>query len=428
MQKFWILFVFCCVTAGNAIPTQSSSSKCAEVTSLSCSFHSTCVEATFQCGAQGVALGYAQPRCEQLGALQHSDSDCSTCLQDQGVLDWILSSEECFQSQLFDLLQAHPSGIPDPPVCLEFESFLLNVLDKCYSEGDLFCPLMDSVSLDVLESDLKLVLNTVTVNSYYKNVVTKQFRDLINSCNHLQASTLATKVAPETESIVLCALLLVQGEPSTEGLAEALAGKLNQSSSGFKVASYDENFSGECERKSKPDWKVSSADFYLVHWTLEEGANKTALTSCQEAGSCTVNHSQLVYFPYSSFTTSFCGNGLREAGELCDLFVYTGQKQYGCDEECQPISGYECTTQQLQQSFCAPTVCGDGHRTSNEDCDGGAAHVIGCNPELCFIVEGYSCDTPYNATSQCTGSLFVPQFPTSSTQESSPPPGDGIHD
>ena len=267
-----------------------------------------------------------------------------------------------------------------------------------------------------LESDLKVVLNTVIVNPYYKSIVTKQFKALISSCSHSQASSLATKVAPETESILLCASLL-DNKISEESLAQALAERLNQSPTDFKLSSYDPDIVSSCQEMSSRDWNVGDADYYLVLWTLSTGADKNALEQCQTAGACSYNIDPFVYFQYTDFTTSSCGNGLREAGESCDLFIYTGKEGYGCSKQCHTIPGHECTTQHLEQSFCSKTVCGDGRRTSDEECDEGTASSVGCNPQSCTIQEGYRCEGSYNATSYCTELLTPSQIvPTSSTK------------
>ena len=163
--------------------------------------------------------------------------------------------------------------------------------------------------------------------------------------------------------------------------------------------------------KSLPEWKVGSSLYYLVYWSLSAGANKAALTQCQQAGACTVDmQSHLVYFQYTSLTNSSCGNGLREGGEVCDLFVFTGQEDYGCSDQCRVIPGYECTTQRLQQSLCSKTVCGDGRRTSDEQCDEGADSEA-CDAKWCTIIEGYTCQVPYNATSHCS-SCVAANLPT----------------
>ena len=422
-----ILFALCClVFAGsNASPCiprplpAFSQAPCRFAQAdpiINCTFYHACIDNIFPCGTRGLALGYAIPRCDRLLRLKHSEAKCPNCIQNQAILDWVQLSEKCLQTQLLNLAQNQDTNrLPDPPDCLNFECYGLNILGQCYSQSDVICQLINHVSFDVLESDLKEVLNAAVVNSYYESMVIQQFRGFLSSCNHSQASSLADKVAPPTESILLCASLMVWNPQlgltltTAENLTLELSKKLNQASTDFKVASYDPSTSANCQEKSQSAWNVDSFEYYLVYWTLSAGANKTALTLCRDSEAC-VNFDTLtvlVYFEYTNLTTSSCGNGLQEAGETCDLFVFNGLEDYGCSDQCRVIPGYECTTRHLQQSFCNKTVCGDGRRTSDEECDEGAGSEA-CHAEWCTIAEGYTCEVPYNATSHCTTCSFHP--------------------
>ena len=381
---------------------------------FSCSFHESCIEAIFPCGPQGLALGYAKPRCQGISVLNQSDSGCHVCIQSQAILDWLITSENCFQASLLTLARnQNLAAYPDPPDCLDFEKEALELLGTCYLEEDAICRLVNSDSVGALDSDLKVVLDTILVSSYYESAVTRHARNILESCNSPLSTSLANQIAPETERMSLCVSFYSHNGLTEEGLTEALAGKLNQSSTDFAIASFDPKLDASCQQKSDPAWSVSSADYLLVHWTLEKGADKSALTTCNYAGSCHVdNDKSLVYFQYTSLTTSSCGDGRREATESCDLFVYTGMDGYGCSEQCEAVASYECTTEQLQQSFCRKARCGDGLRTSDEECDEGDESFVGCNPQSCTIEDGYHCQTPYNSTSQCSP-LVLKAIPTS---------------
>ena len=410
-----ILFVLCCVGIGATLsPSSSSAETCSNWHDLSvdCSFHQTCIESIYQCGPMGLALGYAEPRCERLSALQISDSGCQECIRSPAILQWALLSEKCFQSNLLLLAgEQPPKPFPDPPDCLHFEKDALDILRSCYLETDTICQLMNKDTINLLETDLTVVLDAILVNSYYKSSVTMHMRDVVLSCSFIQSSILADKIAPETERMSLCVSFYDQSGLIEEGLTEALGEKLNQSSNDFLIAGYDTQLVYNCRKKSEPAWSVSSADYFVVGWTVTEGADKSALTDCQFAGRCIVDNAKsLVFFEYTSLTTSSCGDGRREATESCDAFVYTGMDGHGCSEQCDAAVGYECTTEQLQQSLCWKTLCGDGVRTSDEECDVGNASLAGCNPanlagcNPCSIQEGYQCQTPYNATSTCSKS------------------------
>ena len=383
---------------------------------FSCSFHESCIEAIFPCGPQGLALGYAKPRCQGISGLNRSDSGCQECIQSQAILDWLITSENCFQASLLTLARSQNlAAYPDPPDCLSFEKDALDILGSCYlQENDTVCQLVNSDSVsDVLDSDLQVVLDTIAVSSYYESTATRHMRNILASCGLSQSSGLANEIAPETERMSLCVSFSSHNGLTEEGLTEALAGKLNQSSTDFVIASFDSKLDFSCQEKSDPAWSVGSADYFVVQWTLTKGADKSALTMCQYAGSCIVdNDKSLVYFQYTSLTTTSCGNGRREATESCDVFVYTGMEGYGCSEQCEAVASYECTTEQLQQSFCRKALCGDGLRTSDEECDEGYESFVGCNPQSCTIEDGYRCQTPYNTTSHCTP-LILKTIPTS---------------
>ena len=95
-------------------------------------------------------------------------------------------SKKCFESQLLlDLAQKLTSNqSPDPLHCLTFETDGLDILHQLHS--DVICQLNHNVSFDVLEYDLKVVLNTVAVDSYYENIVMKHFRSVLRSCMTLR--------------------------------------------------------------------------------------------------------------------------------------------------------------------------------------------------------------------------------------------------
>ena len=406
--------LWCLVTIAGYIPA-SGGTELRPNNSTNCSFYETCIESIYQCGPLGISLGYAKPRCENLSVLQLSDSGCQDCIQSQVILDWALLSEECFQSELLDLAQSqNAKHLPDPPDCQRFETDALEILKVCYLETDEFCQLTDSV----LEADLGVILDAIVINSYYKSAVTKQVREVVSSCHSAQSSSLANKIAPATERVFLCVSYTTHNGLTDDTLTEALAIKFNQSPSDFVIADYDPQLVATCQSTSDPDWQISSLDYFVVHWTLSKGAQKSALTECQAVEHlCLVDGEKyLTYFMLTSLTTSSCGNGLREAGESCDLFVYTGMTGYGCDANCHTISGHECTTKQLQQSSCSMTICGDGVRTSDEECDGGSELFVGCDPEFCTVEDGYHCDTPYNTTSHCSKFLSPSLIPTISTE------------
>ena len=124
---------------------------------------------------------------------------------------------------------------------------------------------MNDDSFSVLEFDLKVVLDTILINSYYENAVTRHMRNLVTSCNFAQSSSLANEIGPETERMLLCVSFSSHNGLTEEGLTEALAEKLNQSSADFVIASFDSKLDASCQQKNGPAWSVTSADYFVVH-------------------------------------------------------------------------------------------------------------------------------------------------------------------
>ena len=145
------------------------------------------------------------------------------------------------------------------------------ILERCYSQSDVICQLMNNVSFDVLESDLKKALNAALLDLYYESIVMQHFRGALSSCNHAKASSLAEKVAPLTEEYPsLCFLIIWNPQlgltlEMAEKLTLTLAEKLYQSSTDFKIVNHDPLTSANCQNKSQGVWNVGSFEYYLVY-------------------------------------------------------------------------------------------------------------------------------------------------------------------
>ena len=95
----------------------------------------------------------------------------------QTILALVQLSEKCFQTDSLHLAQNQDTNqFPDPPDCLNFEWDGLNILEQCYFQSDAICQLMNKVSFDVLESDLREVLNAAVVDTHYESIVMQQSR------------------------------------------------------------------------------------------------------------------------------------------------------------------------------------------------------------------------------------------------------------
>ena len=87
----------------------------------------------------------------------------------------------------------------------------LGFLQSCYLGKDTICQLMHSESFNVLESDLKVVLDRILVSSYFESTVMKHMRNFVTRCNFAQSSSLANKIVPKTERMFLCSVLSHNG-------------------------------------------------------------------------------------------------------------------------------------------------------------------------------------------------------------------------
>ena len=82
---------------------------------------------------------------------------------------------------------------------------------------------------------------------------------------------------------------------------------------------------------------------------------------------------------------AWCGNGVLEEGEACDDFNNTDGD--GCREACLVEAGYQCVS---EPSVCAP-VCGDGLIRPFEVCDDfNTTEGDGC-ASYCGVEQGYQC-------------------------------------
>ena len=385
---------------------------------LTCNFYDTCIEPTFQCNTDGFSLGYALPRCNSVRLFHSSNDSCQHCLQNQKLVDWILQTEHCLQPRLLELAKkfSQSKTKPDPPICLKFEKEAFQSLKSCYkSHQSSLCSLLTNTVDNSLISDLKKIVSALTIGDYYKTIVTEHLGSIIRGCSAETAETVAQTVAPKPLRVFFCATN--GGTQDITNNLPIIANKLNQPVNLFSVAEsevHTDTTVKECQLKPAAGTAQISLDvnFQLIQWLAP---SVSGVKQIEEAEDTPYIHqlgpsSSLVFFWYDKYETN-CGNGIREAGEICDRFGENGPDENECNETCVPYSDYECSTDRLVKSFCFRSLCGDGRRTSDEECDDGNTDSNdGCNRD-CKIEPNYKCSLPYNSTSKCT---FVPP-PISST-------------
>ena len=242
----------------------------------------------------------------------------------------------------------------------------------------------------------------MTISDYYKSIVTEHLRSIIKGCSAETAET----ITPKPLRVFFCATN--GGTQDIKNNLPIIANKLNQPVNLFSVAESEVHMDTtvkECQLKTAAGIAESSLDvnFQLIQWLAP---SVSAVNQIEEAEDTPYIHqlgpsSSLVFFWYDKYETN-CGNGIREAGEICDRFGDNGPDENECNETCVPYSDYECSSDRLVKSLCFRSLCGDGRRTSDEECDDGNTDSNdGCNHD-CKIEPNYKCSLPYNSTSTCT--------------------------
>lgn len=390
------------------------------------------------CGKNEFARSYAHHRCKNVHKFRHDSQDCSHCLHHQSVVDWALATEQCLQSNLSALAQQWADKMatmhlsePDSQHCLMFERDGLSILNDCYKASmPLLCASMTNDSSRLVR-DLNKVLNIFTKDEYYSGVVHQQMRDLLTSCEHENAVNIANTVAPPSLTKTLfCSTASDDKTNHLLRIAQIMGNDVSEYSYASKV---DVNDNGQSISSSKcmeaaPTPLALLNNYKLIQWSRGSKVIPVGLINGKYIQKTLTATNILTFFTfeaeYSQNGSDTCGNGKREAGELCDLFANTGIPSLGCNDKCQPFEGYECSTNKLEHSVCKPTECGDGKRTSNEECD--SANMEGCGN--CIKEAGYICTAnEYGRTSECSKALQINSTPHSDTsttnqQSSSPTP------
>lgn len=417
---------------------QSSRNLChhfSKTNGLSCGFHDSCTEEIFECSSKGFHIGYSKPRCEAVVQLQQSSDSCENCLNHQEIVEWAQKTEECFQPKLQHLAESWadkiaPLSSPDPHHCIKYEIDALKELKKCY-EQEIYpvCNLMSDVLNSTIVDDLQKLVSALAVGSYYQPLVHDHLRELISKCPADSATETAKTALPiPMKKTLLCAASSDEDDviefvkypsgincPSKEGFVYADSGEFSDARDDF------------CRKKSPSDGNGGQKTSYRI-------IQYTPTPSCPEIakGSYEVQYSSkntFIFFKLSEADVpdTSCGNGIREAGEYCDTFsevLMGSDSKYGCNESCGLLTNYECSTSQLEMSICSQSICGDGMRSSLEECDDGNNITNdGCSAD-CTIEPLSECtDLQYNSTSICkpveqVSSTIVENTPVTTIQPS----------
>ena len=394
-------------------------------TSGTCNYYRSCLESQFACGKTGFILEYAQKRCEAVIKLDPSSSGCSTCIKNEELFVWSQTVEVCIQNNLTSLINHDFQSKkipPEPTKCQSFEQRAIEIINACYGR-DADSPKLCSILGEEIDEDEKRDLKTLVSNfnigsNYHINTVDSGIPELVRECGHPEVAD-SLYIGQPTTRIILCTWgklpPLVRGR-EYDYILDILSKNLSDDRSHFKYGGPDGTNACTLNIPSNAqNSDGSQAQFHIVTWfapsnhPVAQNWNWTELATV-------ITDSRKGIFGYFELSldrddpagstirdSSKCGDGIRHAGEVCD---YAGINTPACSFNCEiqniNNSVYECSVERLVQSYCWVQVCGDGRRTSNEECDdGNLKNNDGCNSRCKVEQPHYSCYHQYNATSVC---------------------------
>ena len=400
-----------------------------------CDFYSHCIEPMFPCGEVGFVLDYAQKRCQRLAKFKRDP-----------IMTWAHDSELCFQRKLHNLVKQYHNSTyaPDPSTCLRLEREAIEIMNECYSVGDRLCGtiLADNVSevSESMQQEFQRVMEAVRVGgAYYDSVVDRGVPEMVRQCGHTQlAESLQTLVV--NQRVVICAFANILQSSNSENtpsyIINELSEKLRVPHEQFKYSGVDEK---EICQINSPDGfnpKEFDSEFHFITWFTNRSNPTVASGDITRYNTKIAGDGSTAYFELNFYGTltepqgirdnSTCGDGIRQAGEECD---YTGVES-GCNLTCAVVTSdspdvdidydddsYDCNTERQEPSTCWVEVCGDGARTSHEQCDdGNTMDEDGCSYD-CKIEPLHHCTQEYNTTSLCS---LIPTIPPPTVAPSPP--------
>eukprot|EP00731_Ephydatia_muelleri_P017991 Em0011g31a len=314
---------------------------CQHFGASSCDFYTHCIDSLSNCGPQGFAQSYAQHRCENMRQLNAS--------RNSPLVQWAASQDQCLQGRLYNMISSGPKRLS----CLQLESTAFEQLDACYnSSKQQLCAALKATDSKAFLRDIPSLLQAIGGSEYYVGLAV-----------------------------------------ATEAL--------------WKYFGVDWNWRcvGLNPQLSRPGSPSDSDYFHFVEWY----PNATGTVAPVIPGGLgTLPYSPTATFFYLAFSLQYsnttCGDGLLQAGELCDLAAYNNAlspisssshpvlaNMTGCSTQCTNAPEFECYAKPLQPSICARVTCGDGLKASTEACDdGNTMDGDGCSSS-CTIDLGYQC-------------------------------------
>ena len=395
----------------------------------SCQFYNHCIDQYFPCEEFGFTLRYAKRRCQAILEVQKGES---ITFSSTHIRDWTMQHETCLRGKLLHLLQTFTnSSKPDKPVCLLMETRAFKAIEECYNETlERFCP-SESNGLAIELNDSLLLAELFSLNdSYYEHTVKQGLSKLFRACNHTSADAASRDLESRApQRVVICARHSANDIRNSNPWPPFSTDEYVKNVSMYESIPQDQLVygghvlhaeGGECIESAEP-W-VRDGRVHLLLWSVppQVKVNHSMLYRYQRL---TTHISLELWSPVKFHRKGECGDGIRQAMEMCDGGVFSG-RDYACTADCHSWDGFECSSLPLTKSDCLEQKCGNGERTSDEECDdGNEQNDDGCS-SVCRVEPGWNCTSDYQLQSTCTPPMPSPS-PTPSLPTipiTTPPP------
>ena len=410
----------------------------------SCDHYQQCVEPLLECGQNGFTLSFGMAHCQ---AVERLRSNITT----PWLAEWLGDHEMCLKQKLQELAQAQTCPSPDPPTCLQFEISALRAFEDCFRRNTSLLCQSDELANNpsVLGEEIHYIAQEIGVSGYFTGAIAAAiFRAINDTCTHPNTSHVLEPVSSLTATRHTVFCTIISGSDATSAGSndtnisrspQIIAKELHRPVESFKyIGTLPSDYNALCnDAAPQPIQNLPNPEYHFVTWSP---SSSDPLPDNLSSSYIHYITSSIIFDFFSLHdlrSNNTCGDGIRQAGELCDTGVMNFFGGEGCNSDCRPHENYECDTTQLEGSLCRPTTCGDGLRTSNEECDD-HNNETGDGCSNCKVEAGYDCSKTYNATSICsfnpisittTDASSTPTIPPSTTTRlipTSPPPTETV--
>lgn len=398
----------------------------------SCQFYEQCIDQHFPCKDVGFTMRYAAKRCQAILKVHQEES---LTFSSAHIHHWTMLHETCLRKKLLHLLQAFTnSSKPDKPVCLQMETLAFKAVEECYNDThESFCPSESDGETFELNDSLLLAQLFSLNDSYYAHTVKQGLSKLYRTCNHSSLDVASTDLEDRAaQTTVICTINsandigiglvkpLLPGKEYVKNVSIFQRIPADQLIYGGYVLPNEGN---RCHTVG-PRW-VRDARVHVILWSVPpQHEVEYPLSNYYYY---TENEFIELWSKAELHSQGECGDGIRQATEMCDTGVFFGSK-YGCTADCQTWEGFECFGKPLTKATCQEQVCGNGIRTSDEECDDNNTESNdGCSSD-CRVELGWNCTNDYLEQSKCTQTptITTPTITTPTPTTSSSPTTDSI--